>query len=105
MKFFNKALNNFLTSLTPFMFYSLGGYFVIEGRISLGALVAVLAAHKDFSTPMNDLFAYYQMVEDTRIRYREILQYFVTSKPPKSKPVTAAYPFLMVSNNPTMARR
>ena len=44
LKFFIKALNNFLTALTPFLFYSLGGYFVIEGRITLGALVAVLAA-------------------------------------------------------------
>lgn len=96
MKFFNKALNNFLTALTPFMFYSLGGYFVIEGRISLGALVAVLAAHKDFSSPMNDLFAYYQMVEDTRIRYREILQYFATAKPKETKPVVNDYPFLLV---------
>lgn len=76
LKFFVKALNNFLTSLTPFLFYSLGGYFVIEGRISLGALVAVLAAHKDFSAPLKDLFAYYQQVEDCRIRYREIFLFF-----------------------------
>lgn len=99
MKFFSKALNNFLTSLTPFMFYSLGGYFVIEGRISLGALVAVLAAHKDFSSPMNDLFAYYQMVEDTRIRYREILHYFASVKSKETKPVVSAYPFLLVYNS------
>jgi ABC-type multidrug transport system fused ATPase/permease subunit len=76
MKFFNKALNNVLTSLTPFFFFSLGGYFVLQERISLGALVAVLAAHKEFSSPMNDLFAYYQMIEDTRLRYREVHQYF-----------------------------
>ena len=76
LKFFVKALNNFLTSLTPFLFYSLGGYFVIEGRISLGALVAVLAAHKDFSAPLKDLFAYYQQVEDSRIRYKEIFLFF-----------------------------
>jgi ABC-type multidrug transport system fused ATPase/permease subunit len=76
MKFFNKALNNVLTSLTPFFFFSLGGYFVLQDRISLGALVAVLAAHKEFSSPMNELFAYYQMVEDTRLRYREVHHYF-----------------------------
>ncbi len=105
MKFFNKALNNFLTSLTPFMFYSLGGYFVIEERISLGALVAVLAAHKDFSSPMNDLFAYYQMVEDTRIRYREMLQYFATTKPKTLRVADAEYPFLLVSNGAVAVRR
>lgn len=76
LKFFIKALNNFLTSLTPFLFYSLGGYFVIEDRISLGALIAVLAAHKDFSGPVKELFRYYQQLEDTRIRYLEICRFF-----------------------------
>ncbi|MFW8635667.1 ABC transporter ATP-binding protein [Cribrihabitans pelagius] len=73
IKFFTKALNNFLTALTPFLFYSLGGYFVIEERISLGALVAVLAAHKDFSAPLKELFRFYQQIEDTRLRYGGIL--------------------------------
>ena len=81
LKFFIKALNNFLTAITPFLFYSLGGYFVIEGRISLGALVAVLAAHKDFSAPLKELFRYYQTLEDTRIRYHEITLFF--SKNPR----------------------
>lgn len=79
LKFFIKALNNFLTALTPFLFYSLGGYFVIEGRITLGALVAVLAAHKDFSAPLKELFSYYQTLEDTRIRYQEITSFFTES--------------------------
>jgi ABC-type multidrug transport system fused ATPase/permease subunit len=81
LKFFIKALNNFLTALTPFLFYSLGGYFVIEGRISLGALVAVLAAHKDFSAPLKELFRYYQTLEDTRIRYHEITAFFTKARP------------------------
>lgn len=81
LKFFIKALNNFLTALTPFLFYSLGGYFVIEGRITLGALVAVLAAHKDFSAPLKELFRYYQTLEDTRIRYQEITKFFSRTEP------------------------
>lgn len=81
LKFFIKGLNNFLTALTPFLFYSLGGYFVIEGRISLGALVAVLAAHKDFSAPLKELFRYYQTLEDTRIRYQEITLFFSQAIP------------------------
>ncbi|MFT5796992.1 MAG: ABC-type multidrug transport system fused ATPase/permease subunit [Candidatus Azotimanducaceae bacterium] len=88
LKFFIKALNNFLTALTPFLFYSLGGYFVIEGRISLGALVAVLAAHKDFSAPLKELFRYYQTLEDTRIRYQEITMFFSGSK----RPIGIAHP-------------
>jgi len=71
-KFFMKGLNNFLSSLTPFFFYSIGGYLVIEGDLTLGALVAVLAAYKDFSAPLRELFRYYQSMEDVRIRYDEI---------------------------------
>lgn len=74
-KFFMKALNNFLSALTPFFFYSIGGYLVIEGNLSLGALVAILAAYKDFSSPLRELFRYYQSAEDVRIRYTEVLRY------------------------------
>lgn len=72
-KYFIKALNNFLTALTPFFFYAVGGWLVIEGRLSLGALVAVLAAYKDFTAPVKELFRFYQTSEDARIRYAETL--------------------------------
>lgn len=74
-KFFMKSLTNFLSALTPFFFYSVGGYLVIDGRLSLGALVAVLAAYKDFSAPLRELFRYYQSAEDVRIRYAEVLNF------------------------------
>ncbi|WP_208856257.1 ABC transporter ATP-binding protein [Leisingera aquaemixtae] len=72
LKFLAKAINNFLNALTPFLFYSLGGYFVLQERVSLGALVAMLSAHKEFSSPLKDLFRFYQQSEDVRIRYQEI---------------------------------
>ncbi|WP_108862289.1 ABC transporter ATP-binding protein [Ruegeria sp. Alg231-54] len=75
VKFLAKALNNFLTALTPFVFYTLGGYFVIQERITLGALIAVLAAYKDFSAPLKELFRFYQQFEDTRIRYKAVYQF------------------------------
>jgi len=81
-KFFMKGLNNFLSSLTPFFFYSIGGYLVIEGDLTLGALVAVLAAYKDFSAPLRELFRYYQSMEDVRIRYDEIGRFLALGKPP-----------------------
>ncbi|MFG6527627.1 MULTISPECIES: ABC transporter ATP-binding protein [unclassified Sulfitobacter] len=68
-KFFAKSLNNFLSSLTPFFFYAVGGYLVINDQLSLGALVAVIAAYKDFSAPLRELFQYYQNREDVKIRY------------------------------------
>ena len=54
-KFFIKFLNNFLAQLTPFFFYPIGGYLVIRGELSLGALVAVLAAYKDLASPWKEL--------------------------------------------------
>src|SRR5262249_7291351 len=41
-KFFVKFLNNTLNQLTPFFFFLIGGYLVIKGDLSAGALVAVL---------------------------------------------------------------
>ena len=70
-----KSAINFLNNLVPFFFYLIGGYFVIEGKVSFGALVAVLAAHKDFSTPLRELLMYYQVTQDVRVRYREVQRF------------------------------
>lgn len=74
-KFFMKSLNNFISHLTPFLFYAIGGYLVIQDRLTFGALVAVIAAHKDFTPPLKELFAYYQALEDVRVRYEEIRRF------------------------------
>ena len=71
-KFMMKFTNNLLIALTPFTFYSIGGYLVINGQLSLGALIAVLSAYKDLSSPLRELFRYYQTKEDVRVRYREL---------------------------------
>jgi len=44
-----QILNNFIGQLTPFFFYLIGGYLVIQGDISFGSLVAVLSAYKDLN--------------------------------------------------------
>ncbi len=75
-KFFIKFLNNFLGQLTPFFFYSIGGYLVITGNLSLGALVAVLAAYKDIGPPWKELLKFYQITEDIRVKYAQIIQQF-----------------------------
>ena len=81
-----KSAINFLNNLVPFFFYLIGGYLVIEGEISFGALVAVLAAHKDFSAPLRELLMYYQVTEDVRVRYREMQRFVagVVQHPPGS---------------------
>ena len=68
-KFFIKFLNNFIAQVTPFFFFSIGGWLVIRGDISFGALVAVLAAYKDLSSPWKELLNFYQIKEDARIKY------------------------------------
>jgi ABC-type bacteriocin/lantibiotic exporter with double-glycine peptidase domain len=70
-----KSSINFLNNLIPFFFYLIGGYLVIQGDITFGALVAVLAAHKDFSAPLRELLMYYQIAEDVRVRYREMQRF------------------------------
>jgi len=69
-------LNTFFSQLTPFFFLSIGGFLVINGQISLGALVAVLAAYKDMYAPWKDLIDYYQKAEDARVKYDQLRQFF-----------------------------
>jgi len=75
-KFFIKFLNNFIAQVTPFLFYSIGGYLVIEGDLSFGALVAVLAAYKDLSPPWKELLTHYQIAMDARIKYEQLIEQF-----------------------------
>ena len=75
-KFFIKFLNNFINQITPFFFYAIGGWLVIRGDLSFGALVAVLAAYKDLASPWKELLTYYQMMEDSRIKYEQVVQQF-----------------------------
>lgn len=75
-KFFIKFLNNFINQLTPFFFYAIGGYLVIRGSLSFGALVAVLAAYKDLAAPWKELLDWYQQKEDNRIKYEQVVEQF-----------------------------
>ncbi|HWB48341.1 MAG TPA: ATP-binding cassette domain-containing protein [Stellaceae bacterium] len=75
-KFFVKFLNNFIGQLTPFFFYSIGGYLVIRGTLSFGALVAVLAAYKDLASPWKELLDFYQNNQNSRITYDQIVEQF-----------------------------
>ncbi|MDW4498291.1 ABC transporter transmembrane domain-containing protein [Sulfitobacter sp. D35] len=75
-KFFMKFLNNFITQLTPFFFYAVGGYLAIRGDITVGALVAALAAYKDLSAPWRELLIYYNQVQDMSLRWDIVCERF-----------------------------
>ena len=75
-KFMIKFLNNFIAQVTPFFFFSIGGYLVIKGDLTFGALVAVLAAYKDLASPWRELLSYYQSMEDIKTKYGQIMDQF-----------------------------
>jgi ABC-type multidrug transport system fused ATPase/permease subunit len=75
-KFFMKFINNFISQLTPFLFYSIGGILVLQGDVSLGALVAALAAYKDLSSPWKELLTYYNQTQDLGVRWQLLIDKF-----------------------------
>ncbi|MEM7652930.1 MAG: ABC transporter ATP-binding protein, partial [Pseudomonadota bacterium] len=64
LKFLIKFLNNFISDLTPYFFYGLGGYLVIRGQIEIGALLAIINAYKNVQPQWKMLLDYYQRKED-----------------------------------------
>ena len=75
-KFAIKFLNSFMAQLTPFFFYAIGGYLVIAGDMTIGALTAVLAAYKDLSSPWKELLGYYQLQADIKVKYEQVIEQF-----------------------------
>ena len=76
-KFTIKFINNLINQLTPFFFYSIGGYLVIKGQLDFGALVAVLAAYKDLAGPWKAVLNYVQRWTDFNSRYAFVVENFI----------------------------
>lgn len=76
LKFVIKFINNFINQLGPFAFYSLGGYLIWQGEMSIGVLAAGIAAQKDIASPWKELLRYYQTREDSRIKYEQVVGQF-----------------------------
>jgi len=75
-KFFIKFLNNTIGQITPFLFYLFGGYLVLKGDLTIGALVAAIGAYKDLTSPWRELLNHYQAHEDAKIKYLQIVEQF-----------------------------
>ena len=67
-----KGLYNYTANLTPFFFFAIGGYLVVQGGLSLGALVAALAAYKEIAPAMRELFDFAQGWSDANARFEEV---------------------------------
>jgi putative ABC transport system ATP-binding protein len=75
-KFSVKFLNNLLMQLLSVLFYLIGGYFVVTGRLDLGSLVASIAAYKDLPTPVKGLIDWDQQRLMAQIRYAHAIEVF-----------------------------
>ncbi|MDF2812383.1 MAG: multidrug transporter ATP-binding protein [Microvirga sp.] len=75
-KFIVKFINNFLSQLTPFFFYSVGGYLAIRGTLDIGQLVAVIAAYRELPPPLKELIDWDQQRLDVQVKYDQVTQHF-----------------------------
>lgn len=75
-KFLVKFINNFLAQVTPFLFYLIGGYFALQGRLDIGQLVAVINAYKDLPGPLKDLIDWDQARQDVQVKYQQVVEQF-----------------------------
>ncbi|MDQ0511791.1 ABC transporter transmembrane domain-containing protein [Ancylobacter amanitiformis] len=75
-KFAVKFLNNLLSQLTPFIFYTLGGYLALKGRLDIGQLVAVIAAYRDLPGPIKELIDWDQQRADVTVKYEQVVGAF-----------------------------
>src|SRR5258706_5587497 len=95
-KFMVKFLNNFLSQVTPFLFYTVGGYLVITGQLDIGALVAVIAAYKDLPSPVKELIDWDQQRLDVEIKYQQVVEQFAGEEvaPPEAQALIIPLPEL-----------
>lgn len=75
-KFAVKTLNNLLAQITPFLFYAVGGYFALAGRLDLGQLVAVIAAYRDLPSPVKELIDWDQQRLDVEAKFQQVVEHF-----------------------------
>lgn len=85
-------VNYFFNHLTPFLFYSIGGYLVLRGSLTLGALIAVIAAYRETAAPWNELLENYQQLQENRLKYATLLESFDIGD--EAHPVEASRPRL-----------
>ncbi len=71
-----KFLNNFLAQVTPFMFYLIGGYLAITGRLDVGQLVAVITAYKELPGPLKQLIDWDMARQDVQVKYEQLVEQF-----------------------------
>ena len=77
-KFMVKFVNNFLAQLTPFFFYSIGGYLTIQGALDVGQLIAVINAYKELPGPLKELIDWDLARQDMQVKYEQVVEQFAS---------------------------
>ena len=75
-KFLVKFLNNFIAQMTPFFFYTIGGYLTIVGSLDVGQLIAVINAYKELPGPLKELIDWDLARQDVQVKYEQIVDQF-----------------------------
>jgi ABC-type multidrug transport system fused ATPase/permease subunit len=86
-KFGMKFVNNLFQSMGPFILFLVGGWLAIHGRFDLGALVAFLSAYEKVYDPWKELMEFYQMFQDTKVRYAQVMNTFDRASEYEDAPV------------------
>lgn len=71
-----KFANNLFENIGPFILFLVGGTMTIQGHFDLGALVAFLSAYTSLNEPWRELMEFYQLLEDSRVRYKNVMATF-----------------------------
>lgn len=71
-KFSIKFLNNLLAQVTPFFFYSIGGYYALTGELNVGQLIAVIVAYRDLPPPIKEMIDWDQRRNDIAVKYEQV---------------------------------
>jgi putative ABC transport system ATP-binding protein len=99
-KFAVKYLNNLLAQITPFFFFSIGGYLALTGSLDIGQLVAVIAAYRDLPPPIKELIDWDQRRADVGIKYEQVISQFsgqplISDSPPKPVVIGPTVPLVI----------
>src|SRR6478752_67720 len=69
VKFFLTFLGNLLDAAGPLGVLVVGGWLVVQGRASMGALVVAITALQKVGDPLDQLMTYYRTAQNARVKY------------------------------------
>ncbi|NBB82866.1 MAG: ABC transporter ATP-binding protein, partial [Alphaproteobacteria bacterium] len=75
VKFLLKGLINLANHLAPLAVLVVGGWFVLEGRTTIGVVVAFVSGFERLGDPLRELVSWYRTASRTRIQHALIARW------------------------------